>query len=42
VAAAASWLKWLGCHMVRRIESFGAQSLPFIEFASFRTGELAP
>jgi hypothetical protein len=30
------WLKWLGCHMVRRVENFGAQSLPFIEFASYR------
>jgi hypothetical protein len=31
------WLKWLGCHMIRRVEKFGAQSLPFIEFASIRT-----
>jgi hypothetical protein len=30
------WLKWLGCHPIRRVEKFGAQSLPFIEFASFR------
>jgi hypothetical protein len=30
------WLKRLGFHMLRRVETFGAQSLPFIEFASFR------
>lgn len=29
------WLKWQGFHMIRRVETFGAQSLPFIEFASF-------
>ena len=31
------WLRWLGCHMIRRVEKFGAQSLPFIEFASIRS-----
>ena len=30
------WLKWMGFHMIRRVEKFGAQSLPFIEFASVR------
>lgn len=30
------WLKWMGFAGLRRIEKFGAQSLPFIEFASFR------
>jgi hypothetical protein len=30
------WLEWMGCKMVRRIESFGAQSLPFMEFVSIR------
>lgn len=29
-------IKWLGCVPVRRIESFGAKSIPFIEFASYR------
>jgi hypothetical protein len=30
------WLKWLGFIMVRRVERYGAQSRPFIEFASVR------
>ena len=30
------WLRWLGCHMVRRVERYGPHSLPFIEFASVR------
>jgi len=30
------WLKWLGFKFLRRIEQFGAQSLPFYEFASYR------
>lgn len=30
------WLEWLGARMVRRIDHFGAQSLPFLEFASIR------
>ena len=30
------WLKWLGAKFIRRVESFGAQSLPFLEFASYR------
>lgn len=30
------WLRWLGFHMLRRVERFGAQSLPFIEFASYK------
>lgn len=29
-------IQWLGCKPIRRIEEFGAQSLPFIEFASYR------
>lgn len=30
------WLKWLGAHFIRRVDKFGAQSLPFLEFASYR------
>lgn len=30
------WLKWLGFKMLRRIEQFGPESRPFIEFASYR------
>jgi hypothetical protein len=30
------WLKWLGAHFIRRVEHFGAQSRPFLEFASYR------
>lgn len=30
------WLSWLGFKKLRRIESFGAESRPFIEFVSFR------
>jgi len=30
------WLKWLGFTFIRRVEKFGAHSLPFIEFASYR------
>lgn len=30
------WLSWMGFKKLRTIESFGAQSLPFIEFASYR------
>lgn len=30
------WLRWMGFYLIRRVESFGAQSLPFIEFASIR------
>ena len=30
------WLKWMGFTLIRRVESFGAQSRPFIEFASYR------
>lgn len=30
------WLQRMGCRMLRRIESFGAQSRPFFEFASVR------
>jgi hypothetical protein len=29
-------IEWLGCKPIRRIEKFGAHSLPFIEFASYR------
>lgn len=31
-----TWLKWLGFHMVRRIDKYGPFSLPFIEFASYK------
>jgi hypothetical protein len=30
------WLKWLGCHMVRKVDRFGPHSLPFLEFASVK------
>lgn len=30
------WLRFMGFHFIRRIEKFGAGSLPFYEFASFR------
>jgi hypothetical protein len=30
------WLKWMGFTIIRRHESFGAQSRPFLEFASYR------
>lgn len=30
------WLKWLGAKFIRRVESFGAESRPFLEFASYR------
>lgn len=30
------WLSWMGFKKLRRVESFGAQSLPFIEFARYR------
>lgn len=30
------WLQRMGFHIIRRIEQFGAGSLPFYEFASFR------
>lgn len=30
------WLQWLGFTLIRRVDKFGAQSLPFIEFASYR------
>lgn len=30
------WLQFLGCKLLRRVESFGAYGLPFIEFASYR------
>ena len=30
------WCKWLGFKVLRRIENFGAASLPFYEIASFR------
>ncbi len=30
------WLKWMGFKLIRRVECFGAQNLPFIEFASYR------
>lgn len=36
------WLKWMGFKFIRRIEHFGAQSLPFIEFASYRPCALWP
>jgi hypothetical protein len=29
-------INWLGFIMVRRVERFGARSLPFVEFASVR------
>ena len=29
------WLKWMGFMLLRRVEKFGAESRPFIEFASF-------
>lgn len=29
-------IRWLGCKFLRRVERFGAQSLPFYEFASYR------
>lgn len=32
-------IKWLGFHPIRRVESFGAQSRPFIEFASYKPKE---
>jgi hypothetical protein len=31
-----AWIKWLGFKFIRRIPEFGAQSRPFIEFASYR------
>jgi len=31
-----TWLKWLGAHFIRRVEHFGAESRPFLEFASYR------
>lgn len=30
------WLSWLGFKFIRRVESFGAENRPFIEFASYR------
>lgn len=30
------WLKFMGFTLIRRVDRFGAQSLPFIEFASYR------
>lgn len=30
------WLKWMGFVILRRVDRFGAHSLPFLEFASFR------
>ena len=30
------WLEWLGFVMLRRIEKFGAQSLPLYDFYSYR------
>ena len=30
------WLKFLGFTMIRRVEQFGAENRPFIEFASYR------
>lgn len=35
-------IKWLGCVPIRRIEKFGAYSLPFIEFASYRPPCVSP
>lgn len=36
------WLKKLGFVMLRRVESFGASSTPFIEFASYRPNGSLP
>jgi hypothetical protein len=30
------WLKYMGFKILQRVECFGAQSRPFLEFASFR------
>jgi hypothetical protein len=30
------WLQWLGAVFLRRVEHFGAESRPFLEFASLR------
>lgn len=30
------WLAWMGFKKIRTVESFGAQSLPFIEFARYK------
>jgi hypothetical protein len=30
------WLSWLGFKFIRRVESFGAENRPFIEFASYK------
>jgi hypothetical protein len=30
------WLQWLGAKFIRRVEHFGAESRPFLEFASYR------
>jgi hypothetical protein len=30
------WLKWMGFKFLRRVEKYGAESRPFIEFASVR------
>lgn len=30
------WLQWMGFVMLRKVDKFGYQGLPFIEFASFR------
>lgn len=30
------WLSWMGFKQIRRVESFGAENRPFIEFASYR------
>lgn len=30
------WLRWMGFKKIRRVESFGSQNLPFLEFMSYR------
>jgi hypothetical protein len=30
------WLRWMGFKLVRRVERYGAENRPFIEFVSFR------
>ena len=30
------WLRWLGFSFLRRVEQYGAEGLPFIEFAKIR------
>ena len=29
------WLRWIGCSFIRRLDKWGAESRPFLEFARF-------